>query len=286
MKKLSRNKITILGFVYLIGSLFLLGGIETVNAQPVITATLKAIPETYSGPCPTTIKFEGVITVKNITRPPLKLQYKFLRNDGAFAPIQTLDFEKDGSKNVGTTWTLGGPALPTYSGWEAIKVVYPQDVESNKANFKIECKAEAQKKPDLVIRSFGLKEWGKCEPKHVLFTFQVTVANIGTAPSPAIPDKALVQAMDQHGNGWGNGVPLGAIPPGGSQTVMIPVYYLMDDPGHITGAAPHPFKAIADPLKLVDELREDNNESPNVINVDPRGLCRQTQKPQQPPIKR
>ncbi len=33
--------------------------------------------------------------------------------------------------------------------------------------------------------------------------------------------KALVQAMDQHGNGWGNGVPLNAIPPGGQQTVVI-----------------------------------------------------------------
>jgi len=134
MKKIIRNKITILGFVYFIGSLFLLGGIETVNAQPSITATLKAIPESYSGQCPTTIKFEGVITVKNITKPPLKVQYKFIRNDGAFAPIQTLDFEKDGSKRVHTTWTLGGPELPTYSGWEAIKVVYPRDVESNKVS--------------------------------------------------------------------------------------------------------------------------------------------------------
>jgi len=278
MKKLIKNKITILGFVYFISSLFLFSGIGTVNAQPTITATLKATPETYSGKCPAVIKFEGEIVVKNITKPPFKVQYKFLRSDGAFAPVQTLNFEKDGLKKVNTTWTLGGSSLPTYSGWEAIKVVYPQDVESNKANFKIECKAEAQKKPDLVIRSFGLKEWGKCEPKQVIFTFQVTVANIGTAPSPAIGDKALVQAMDQHGNGWGNGVMLGAISPGGSQTVMIPVYYLMDDPAHVTGAAPHPFKAIADPLKLVDELNEGNNESSNVINVDPRDLCRQKQK--------
>lgn len=139
----------------------------------------------------------------------------------------------------------------------------------------IYAQAAKEKKPDLVIRSFGLKSWGKCAPKHVIFTFQVTVANIGNAPSPAIRDKALVQAVDQHGNGWGNGVMLGAIPPGGSQTVLIPVYYLMDDPGHITGASPHPFKAIADPLKLVDELKEDNNESTNVIQVNPKDLCRQ-----------
>jgi hypothetical protein len=82
----------------------------------------------------------------------------------------------------------------------------------------------------------------------------------------------LVQTMDQHGNGWGNGVELDSIPPGGSQAVLIPVYYLVDDPAHMTTAAPHPFKAIADPLRLVDELDEGNNESA-VISVDPSGIC-------------
>ncbi len=152
-------------------------------------------------------------------------------------------------------------------------------------NETIYAQVAKEKGPDLVVRSFGLKEWGKCEPRQVIFTFQVTVANIGNAPSPVIPDKALVQAMDQHGNGWGNGVPLGAIPAGGSQTVLIPVYYLMDDPKHLVEAAPHPFKAIVDPLKLVKELKEDNNESPNVINVDPKDLCRQTMKPKPEPQK-
>jgi len=132
------------------------------------------------------------------------------------------------------------------------------------------CPTTGKGKPDLVVRAFGLKEWGKCAPHNAVFTFQVTVANIGTAPSPAIPGKALVQAMDQHGNGWGNGVALGAIPPGGSQTVLIPVYYLQADPAHMTAAAPHPFQAIADPLGLVDEANETNNKwagSPSPIMV-------------------
>jgi len=115
-------------------------------------------------------------------------------------------------------------------------------------------------KPDLVIRTFGLKQWGKCAPNNPVFTFEVTVGNIGKAPSPAIPNKALVQAMDQHGNGWGNGVVLGAIAPGGKQTVQIPVYYLQADPAHMTAKAPHPFQAIADPLGLVDEINEANNK--------------------------
>lgn len=257
---------------FLAGVLLLLSGLEAAFAQPVITARLRAVPENFSGNCPAKIQFDGVIIVRNNTRPPLRVQYRFLRSDGALSPISTIVFDGDGSKNVSTSWTPGEPSLPAYSGWQSIKILYPREAESNKAGFSIACRAEPPKKPDLVIRSFGLKEWGKCEPNHVIFAFQVTVANIGTAASPAIPGKALVQAMDQHGNGWGNGVPLNAIPPGGHQTVMIPVYYLKNDPGHITGAAPHPFRAIADPLKLVDELREDNNLS-GVINVDPRSLC-------------
>lgn len=120
-------------------------------AQPQIKASLKADPVSFSGNCPAVIKFKGEISVKNISRPPLKVQYKFIRSDGAFAPIETLMFDKDGSKRVETTWTLGGKDLPSYSGWEAIKIVYPQDVESNKAEFKIECKAEA-KKQDLKLK--------------------------------------------------------------------------------------------------------------------------------------
>lgn len=131
----------------LIFSLFLFSSSGTPYAQPKISAELKAIPETYSGRCPVTIRFHGKITASHIVRPPLKVQYKFIRSDGAFAPVHTINFERDGSKAVNTTWTLGGPGLPTYEGWQAIKVVYPQDVESNKANFKIECKTEAAKEP-------------------------------------------------------------------------------------------------------------------------------------------
>lgn len=283
MKKATINKTAIISFSCFITIIFLLGGIKNINAQPNITARLHAAPTSYSAACPAKINFQGSITVRNITRPPLKVQYKFIRSDGANAPIQTLTFNRDGSQPVNTTWTLGGPGLPSYSGWQAISVIYPQNVESNRANFSVQCGAAAQNKPDLVIRSFGLKEWGKCEPNNVIFTFQVTVGNIGTAASPAIPGKALVQAMDQHGNGWGNGAMLPAIPPGGNHTVNIPVYYLNSDPDHITGAAPHPFKAIADPLNLIDELREDNNDSSGAINVDPKSLCMQAERPQLQP---
>jgi len=129
--------------------------VEIVYAQqPVITATLKATPESYSGECPTTIRFEGEITVKNVTRPHLKVQYKFLRSDGAFEPVQALTFKKDCTEKVSTSWSIG----KSYEGWEAIKVIYPQDAESNKASFKLICKEYAAAKPEIT----GYKEtYGK-----------------------------------------------------------------------------------------------------------------------------
>jgi hypothetical protein len=117
------------------------------------SATLAAAPTEYSGACPTTIKFNGAITARRAGR----VQYKFVRSDDAFAPIQTLDFATPGTKPVGIAWTLGGPTLPSYSGWEAIRIVYPASLESNKAGFSIRCASAPagrgeQPPPPTVIR--------------------------------------------------------------------------------------------------------------------------------------
>jgi hypothetical protein len=130
-------------------------------------------------------------------------------------------------------------------------------------------------KPDLVIRSFGLKKWGPCKPHSAVMTFQVTVANIGNAPSPSsasLGNKALVQVMEKNGSGpWGNGAFLPAIAPGKAATVDVPVYYLMSNPGHMTADAPHKFSAVADPLKLVAEKDEYNNRSKPITTAAPKG---------------
>jgi len=170
------------GLILSIGVLFLFLTVTPAPAQPSVQAQLKAIPENYSGQCPATIKFEGVITVRNITRPPLRLQYKFIRSDGAFAPVNTLIFDKDGSQSVHTSWTLGA----TYSGWEAIKVVYPQDVESNQAHFKLQC-AGQERPQDLTIRIMQCPRSAKAG-QNFGAGFQVTAANHGSA---AVKDVAV-----------------------------------------------------------------------------------------------
>lgn len=406
-------------------------GTPNVHAQE-FHAALRASPAAHNGQCPAKITFSGRIRADRAGR----VQYRFIRSDGAVAPIQTLNFERPGSQSISTTWTLGGDRLPRYDGWQAVEIVYPTAMVSDRAAFSVRCadtprttvgskvkevvrmtvprlklpdlkvklnaprsaepgdtightitarafnvgeagaagtasagsngymidvvlskdtnvvdgfaayapnysddvllqggrvsntvdlapgashaypnlqggngtipadtspgsyyvcaridpgkktaesnesnnvdcqriKIAKQGKPDLMVRSFGLKRWGSCAPNNAVITFQVTVANVGTVASPAVTDYALVQVMDQHRN-WGNGVMLGVIAPGATRTVEIPVYYLREDPAHMTGAAPHPFMAKVDPGNRVDESNEGNNQSAT-INVGAPAGCR------------
>ena len=129
----------------------------------------------------------------------------------------------------------------------------------------------AAPQPDLYIRAVTFQLADTCAPRRPVYWFQVTVGNKGTAPSPALPGKALANVTDQDGSNWGNGGVLGPIPPGGSATASIPVYYLIGNPTHMRAAAPHPFRAMADPLRLVSELNEGNNLSDIIKVPAPRG---------------
>ena len=108
----------------------------SVQSLQVVSVSLTASPEVYDGLCPATITFSGNITVKG--KGPVK--YTFLRSDGASAPVYTLDFDSDGTKLVDTTWTLG---LPTFDGWQSIKILSPSEMESNRAWFKGSCQQQS-----------------------------------------------------------------------------------------------------------------------------------------------
>jgi hypothetical protein len=125
--------------------------------------------------------------------------------------------------------------------------------------------------PDLFVRAVTFQPADTCVPRRPVYWFQVTVGNRGTAPSPAIPGKALVNVMDQDGSNWGNGGTLGPILPGGSATASIPIYYFAANPAHMRAAAPHPFRATVDPLRLVQEMNEGNNLSAVIRVPAPRG---------------
>ena len=268
--------------------------VQQAAAQPntapnfrVIGAKLEADPKRYEGVCPTTIKFHGSIE----TNGPGVVKYIFERSDGATDTIVksvTFTVAPYHLAIPDDTWTLGGPGMD-YHGWERIKILSPNaGFLSNKAEFHIKCSGNPNQppsthpngQPDLIITAFGFTgpvagaNVPLCQPHVAVYNFQVTVKNQGTAPSPSsasLGNKALVQAMAQDYPGWGNGVFLNALAPGASQTVSIPVYYLMADPGFMVSHAPHPFMAIADPLGLVPESNEANNKSGPINRGAPAG---------------
>lgn len=143
MKQL-RTAIIVPGVIVLAG---LLIGANVANAAP-ISAGLSASPKTATGKCPVKINFKGFI--KSGKRGAVK--YRFIRSDGAMGPIKTMIFSGPGGLPVFTTWTLGGPGLTSYSGWEQIVVLAPHRARSNRAKFKMRCDAGKGKgrSPDLI----------------------------------------------------------------------------------------------------------------------------------------
>jgi len=101
----------------------------------VIETFLRADPFNYSGVCPVMITFSGRISVAGGGG---TVSYKWIRNDGASAPVETLTFDGPGSKDISTTWYIGGSGM-TYSGWEAIQIFDPQPLTSEHADFNIQC---------------------------------------------------------------------------------------------------------------------------------------------------
>jgi hypothetical protein len=105
---------------------------QPVSGFRIVELALRADPFDYTGPCPITIEFSGRVSVAGGGG---TVSYKFLRSDGASAPVQTLEFDSAGSKPVVTRWSLGG----SFSGWRAIKTFDPEEKESGRATFEVRC---------------------------------------------------------------------------------------------------------------------------------------------------
>ncbi len=108
---------------------------ESAAEFQVTGVSLKAEREKFIGPCPAVLKFLGSVTVNA----PGTVRYSFVRSDAAVGPVETLYFDSAGTKTVGTVWTLGGPDLTTYDGWQAIRILSPNVMESDKALFAFRC---------------------------------------------------------------------------------------------------------------------------------------------------
>ena len=114
-------------------------GITSPTAVPsgfrIVEAFLRADPFDYVGACPVMITFSGRVSVAGGAG---MVSYKWIRNDGASAPVETLTFSGPGSQDINTTWYIGETGM-NYSGWQAIEILDPQALTPDRAEFNIQC---------------------------------------------------------------------------------------------------------------------------------------------------
>ena len=88
--------------------------------------------------CRVCVNFEGQIEAHGTGT----VEYTFGRSDNATGPSFSLNFERSGVKQVGTTWQRGGVRSgSSYSieGWQTIKIVSPNLMESDRAVYNLGC---------------------------------------------------------------------------------------------------------------------------------------------------
>src|SRR5213594_3082484 len=110
------------GMVLMFAGLLVLSPEAFARHFKVTGASLRANPGAYIGHCPVHVEFFGSITAEGGGT----VKYTFTRSDGAKGPVETLTFSSSGTKKVRTDWQLGGD----FSGWEAIKILSPNQIES------------------------------------------------------------------------------------------------------------------------------------------------------------
>lgn len=108
---------------------------STTVPRARVEATLRADPFSGTARCPVTVVFSGRISLLSGSG---TVAYRFDRSDGASAPVQTVTFTGPGSKDVSTTWQLGG-AGSQLQGWERLTILDPEETRSEQATFNITC---------------------------------------------------------------------------------------------------------------------------------------------------
>jgi hypothetical protein len=97
-----------------------------------LSANLGVTPRDYVGPCPVTLEFSGIVTVASGRG---TVSYAFARHIGGDTDTETLVFDSPGTQNVSWRWSIHGST----SGWMAIKILEPEEFESNRANWSVTC---------------------------------------------------------------------------------------------------------------------------------------------------
>jgi hypothetical protein len=101
----------------------------------VTTVSVGVSDREFSGSCPHRFIFTGRIT----TNREGTVRYRWLRSDGATSPEKTLIFRAAATKTVSTSWELGGGMGSYPDRWQAIEILAPNSLTSNRAVFSLKC---------------------------------------------------------------------------------------------------------------------------------------------------
>jgi len=132
----------------------------------VIKVKASVNPPEYSGTCPKRFEFVGVIAVDK----PCVVKYKWIRSDNAIAPVESISFQRRGMQQVTSYWELGAAG----EHWQAVEILAPNPMVSNKAVFKLKCMPMAVIKPDMRVRADLLRPPAACiDPAAFEIRFEI-----------------------------------------------------------------------------------------------------------------
>jgi len=119
------KKLLLLSFTILLAAL-------TAYPQPPFKVGIAVDQPSISGNChPTRVHFTGRI---NATAPG-EVQFQWVRSDHGNVPVRTLRFTRPGPLPVSFDWNLS----KSTNGWVALKIIYPNRIESRHAEFTVSC---------------------------------------------------------------------------------------------------------------------------------------------------
>ena len=178
-------------------------------AAKVVKVEAFVKPVHFAGKCPKRFDFVGKITVNR----PGVVKYRWIRSDGAIAPVKTIRFLRRGTRTVTSYWQLSTQG----KHWQAIRVLAPNKLQSNRAVFTLKCRRELARpmvvKPPQVVAADRVRPPTQSCPdpaaESILFTIvrrdsqfrgriRITgvVKNIGGASFISDPRQAEAQLLE------------------------------------------------------------------------------------------
>jgi hypothetical protein len=74
---------------------------------------------------------------------PGRVTYRWLRSDGAGAPIGYIDFANPGTQVVTDWWQRSGAPGDQLTGWEQIEILTPVSLKGERLSFSYTCPSSA-----------------------------------------------------------------------------------------------------------------------------------------------